>query len=88
MEAVLEILTRRVEQLLGRATGPLYFRLMVLRAFHGGQTLIVDAACAAVPYILFRSSATLLARGLCRKRACATDESASNITLATGKEEM
>ena len=144
MDAILEILNRGVEQLLGRASGPLHFRLvvmpivvtilairaglrdarqgqpsflwgvfsepaqrrrrllagwrdiarifvialvldtvyqvMVLRAFYVGQALIVAAACAIVPYILFRSSTTLLERGLSRKKACATSVSAGNTT--------
>ena len=152
MDAILEILIRGVEQLLGRASGPLHFRLvvmptvvtilairaglrdaregqpsflwgiitdpaqrrrrllagwkdiarifvvaivldtvyqlMVLRTFYVVQALIVAVACAIVPYVLFRGSTALLARGLSGKRACATDESASNTTLTNGKEEM
>ena len=64
------------------------YRLMVLRAFYVVQALIVAAASAIVPYILFRSSTTLLVRDLSGKRACATDESASNTTRTNGKEEM
>jgi hypothetical protein len=152
VDATLEILNRGVEQLLGRASGPLHFRLfvmptvvtilavraglrdaregqpsfmwgiitkpaerrkrllagwkditriviiaivldtayqlMVLRAFFVVQALIVAVACAILPYILFRGSSTLLARGLSGKRACATGVSASNTTRTNGKEEM
>ena len=144
MDAILEILNRGVEQLLGRSVGPLQFRLVVmptvvtilairaglrdarqgqpsflwgvfsepaqrrrrllagwrdiarifvialvldtvyqvivLRAFYVGQALIVAAACAIVPYILFRSSTTLLARYLSGKKAHAISVSAGNAT--------
>jgi hypothetical protein len=56
------------------------YQVMVLRAFYVGQALIVAAACAMVPYILFRSSTTLLVRGLSGKKACATSVSAGNTT--------
>jgi hypothetical protein len=128
MDSIAEMLTRGAEQLLGRANGPLQFRLfvmptvvtllairaglkdaregqtaflwavisdrtrrqerilaawkdvtrvfivaivldavyqlMVLRAFHVVQTLIVAVVCAILPYILFRGPTTRLARGL------------------------
>ena len=61
---------------------------MVLRAFYILQVLVMAVACAIVPYILFRGSTTVLARGLSGKRACTTDDSASNTTRTNGKEEM
>jgi hypothetical protein len=64
------------------------YQLIVLRAFFVVQALIVAVACAIVPYILFRGSTTVLARGLSGKRACTTDDSASNTTRTNGKEEM
>ena len=149
MDAILEILNRSVEQLLGRASGPLHLRLVimptvvtilairaglkdaregqrsflwgiitnpaerrrrllggwkditrifivaivldtayqliVLRAFYVVQALIVAVACAIVPYVLFRGSTTLLARGLSGKQAGATNVSAGNTT--GGKED-
>ena len=150
MDAIAEILSRGVEQLLGRASGPLHLRLvimptvvtilairaglrdarkgqpsfvwgimtdpaerrkrllagwkditrifivaivldtayqlMVLRAFFVVQALIVAVACAIVPYVLFRGSTTLLARGLAGKQAGAANLSAA--TTARGKEDV
>jgi hypothetical protein len=146
VDATWEILSRGVEQLLGRASGPLHLRLvimptvvtilairaglrdarkgqpsflwgiitdpaqrrkrlvagwkditrifiiaivldtayqiMVLREFHVVQALIVAVACAMVPYILFRSSATLLASGLSRKEDGTTNVLPGNTTEA------
>ena len=57
---------------------------MVLRAFYVVQALIVAVACAIVPYILFRGSTTLLARGLSRKQAGPTNsDPAGNTTENT-----
>jgi len=131
MDAIREILDRGVEQLLGRASGPLHFRLVmqpvmasilairaglkdaregqpaffwailtdpaerrrllhsgwkdigkvfvlalvldtvyqliVLRAFHVVQMLIVAVVLAIVPYLLFRGPTTRLTRGLYKK---------------------
>lgn len=131
MDAILEVLSRGIEQLLGRASGPLHFRLvimpivvtvlairahlrdvregqpvylgafirspterrrllrsglkdfgkvfivacvldttyqiLVLRAFHPVQMLIVAVACAIVPYFLIRGPVTRLVYSLHRR---------------------
>ncbi len=38
------------------------YQLLVLRAFHVAQALIVAVACAIVPYVLLRGPVTRLAR--------------------------
>ena len=148
MDAILEMLNRSIEQLFGRASGPLQFRLvvmptvvtllairagfrdaregqpaflwgiisdpnrrrqrmlaawkdiarifivaivldtayqvMVLRAFHVVQALIVAVACAIVPYVLFRGPTTRLARLLSGKQAgAANGEPAAETTENT-----
>lgn len=62
------------------------YQLMVLRALYVVQALIVAVACAIVPYVLFRSSTTLLARGLSRTQAGPTNsDPASNTTENTNQ---
>jgi hypothetical protein len=45
------------------------YQLMVLRAFHVVQLLIVAVACAIVPYVLIRGPITRLTRGLYQRQA-------------------
>jgi MFS family permease len=56
------------------------YQIMVLPAFSVVQSLIVAVACAIVPYVVFRSSTTLLARGFSRKQAGTTGVSKEDAT--------
>lgn len=147
MDAILELFSRGLEELLGRASGPLNFRLLImptvvtvlairaglkdaregrpsflwgmltnpaerpqlrrsarksigrifivalvldtayqfiaLRSFYVVQTLIVAVACAIVPYVVFRSSTTLLTRRLYGRQARPADISTASTTETT-----
>ena len=53
------------------------YQLLVLKAFHPGQMLIVAVACAIVPYFLVRGPILRVAHSLRRRWGGATDTSAA-----------
>ena len=59
------------------------YQLVVLRAFHIGQALIVAVVCAVVPYVLVRGPITRLVRRMFHHKSESTKVSGASVATHT-----